>query len=44
LEELSEALEEALGLYLWDRADGAIVFDKPVEVGESKILVVPIMP
>ncbi len=44
LEELSAALEEALGLYLWDRADGASMFDKPVELGESKILVIEVMP
>ena len=44
LEELSTALEEALGLYRWDRAEGAIMFDKPVKLGESKILVMEIMP
>ena len=44
LEELGTALEEAIGLYLWDRPDGAILFDKPVEVGDSKVLVIQLMP
>lgn len=40
LEELREALEEAIGLYLWDHPNAVILSDQELEPGEVRIQVV----
>jgi predicted RNase H-like HicB family nuclease len=39
LEELSDALEEAIGLYLWDHPDAIIISDHGLEPGQVQISV-----
>ncbi len=39
LQELNEALQEALGLYLWDRSDGASLSGPALSVGRSEVVV-----
>ena len=44
LEELREGLEEAIGLYLRDQPTGALLLADSLEVGESRIRVLEIIP
>lgn len=37
LRELTEALGEAIGLYLWDRPEAVSLSDQTLEVGEARI-------
>ena len=39
LDELRKALEEAIGLYLWDHPNAVVLFDHELEPGEARIQV-----
>jgi predicted RNase H-like HicB family nuclease len=39
LEELRNALEEAIGLYLWDHPNAVMLSDQELEPGETRIQV-----
>jgi predicted RNase H-like HicB family nuclease len=39
LEELHEALEEAIALYLWDHPEATLLSDEPLRVGQVRVQV-----